>query len=125
MNSRLARARFLAFFLTSPVFAADPAAVNRGRDYFDEECTVCHTAGPVQGGDQGPLLTGVVGRPAGIVPGFEYSRQLKASGKIWTPQTLDKFLADPTAFIQGTKMPVNVGDARDRADLIAFLASNP
>ena len=125
MNARLVCASFLAAFVTGSAFAADSAAVNRGRVYFNDECAMCHAVGADEGSDQGPSLTGVVGRKAGAVPGFDYSKQLKASGKIWTPQALDKFLADPPEFIQGTKMPVNVGDAKDRADLIAFLASNP
>ena len=52
---------------------------------------------------------------------FAYSPALKASGKIWTPKNLDTFLADPPGLVPGTKMPANVGDADDRADIIAFL----
>lgn len=122
---RLVCAFFRAVFATNAAFAADNAAIDRGRDYFIDECTMCHAAGAVEGGDEGPPLTGVVGRKAGTVLGFDYSKQFKASGKVWTSQALDKFLADPSEFIQGTKMPVNVGDAKERADLIAFLASNP
>lgn len=121
---RFVSASFLAAFVIGSAFAADTAAIDRGRDMFIDQCATCHAAGAVEGGEEGPVLTGVVGRKAGTVPGFDYSKRLKGWAKIWTPQMLDRFLADPPELIQGTKMPVNVGDAKERADLIAFLASN-
>jgi cytochrome c len=104
--------------------AAEAASAERGKDFFLDTCSMCHTAGPVQGGNQGPALDGVIGRKAATLPGFAYSEALKASGKIWNPAALDAFLANPPGFVPGTKMPINVADAQDRADLIAFL-TNP
>jgi cytochrome c len=114
---------FPVLLLASIACATDTASVERGRSSFQEQCTMCHAAKPLEGGDQGPPLNGVVGRKAGSFPGFTYSNALKASDKVWTPSNLDRFLADPPGFIPGTKMPVNVGDADDRADIIAFLNS--
>jgi cytochrome c len=63
----------------------------------------------------------VFGRKAGSVPGYDYSAALKASNIVWNDTTLDKWLADPQAFVPGTKMTFSVDDAQDRADVIAFL----
>jgi cytochrome c2 len=114
---------FSMLVLTGGAYAASAPSAERGQESFQDQCTMCHAAGKVKGGDQGPSLTGVVGRHAGSLPGFEYSSALKASGKIWTLKNLDTFLADPPGLVPGTKMPANVGDADDRADIIAFLAT--
>jgi cytochrome c len=94
----------------------DPAA---GAALFEDRCASCHVAG---GGGQGPSLTGVYGRKAGVAPGFAYSAALKASGLTWTADALDRWLADPAQAVPGAAMPLTVPDARKRADLIAFLA---
>ena len=56
------------------------------------------------------------------MPGFPYSDAMKRSGIVWNAQTLDRFLADPTGVVPGTAMGyAGVKDARERADLIAYL----
>lgn len=70
----------------------------------------------------GPLHCGLIGRRAGSVPGFTYSDVMRESGIIWTPENLSEFLRSPLSFLPGTNMGYDgVYDARDRADLIAFL----
>ena len=60
-------------------------------------------------------------RPAQLAD-FRYSPALKRSGITWTPQTLDAFLADPQKVVPANRMPyAGMPDARDRADLIAYL----
>ena len=94
----------------------------QGQALFQDRCGLCHTAGPQDGdGGQGPALKGVVGRKAGSVPAFGYTAALKASGKVWTPAALNRFLADPSTDVPGTAMPVSTPDPKDRADLIAYL----
>ncbi len=108
---------------TSPgaALAADTA---HGQALFRDQCGLCHTAAPGDGdGGQGPDLRGVVGRKAAASEGFPYTAALKASGLTWTPETLDRFLTDPSKAVPGTAMPVAVPDAKDRADLIAYLAT--
>jgi cytochrome c len=64
---------------------------------------------------------GVVGRRAGTVAGYVYSKALRNSGLTWDEPTLDRWLTDPGALVPGTKMFYNVQSAQDRADIIAFL----
>ena len=100
---------------------ADPA---HGRQVFAARCGLCHSAGLGEGeAGQGPPLAGVVGRKAASAPGFDYSGALKASGLVWTPANLDRFLAGPSRLVPGTAMPVAVGEAKTRADLIGYLAT--
>lgn len=95
-----------------------------GQAIFREQCGLCHTGGPGDGdGGQGPDLVGVVGRKAAAAPDFPYTAALKASGLTWTPAALDHFLTDPTAAVPGTAMGVALPDPKDRADLVAYLAS--
>jgi glucose/arabinose dehydrogenase len=100
----------------------DPA---HGRQVFQQSCAVCHSTGlagqPVTG--QGPLLAGVVGRPAASLSNFGYSKALHASGLTWDAATLDRFLAAPSAVVPGTAMVVALPNPTDRADLIAFLGT--
>jgi cytochrome c len=42
---------------------------------------------------------------------------------MWNAKSLDRWLANPELFIPGQKMGYSVPDAKDRADIIAFLAS--
>jgi cytochrome c len=48
---------------------------------------------------------------------------MKQSNIVWTAATLDRFLANPLKAVPGTTMGyAGVGDAKERADLIAYLA---
>jgi len=56
------------------------------------------------------------------VPGFDYSPAMKKSSIVWTEKTLDRFLTQPLAMVPGSSMTyAGVPEARDRADLIAYL----
>ena len=53
---------------------------------------------------------------------FRYSPAMKRSGIVWTPETLDNFIADPQSLVPGNRMPyAGMESAADRADLIAYL----
>jgi len=98
--------------------AGDP---ERGARVF-RECAACHATVP---GRQmtGPSLASIWERKAGTVPGFtRYSAALEKSGVTWDAATLDKWLANPAAFIPGTAMSFRgLADAQSRADVIAYL----
>ena len=103
--------------------ALPPGDAAHGKAAFAARCGLCHSAGDVGEAGQGPPLAGVVGRKAATQPGFDYTAALKASHLTWTPANLDRFLAAPSALVPGTAMPIAVGDAKTRADLIAYLAT--
>jgi cytochrome c len=102
---------------TDGVVKGDPV---RGHSLYQSRCTACHSL------DQsriGPAHRGVFDRLAGSVPGFDYSPALKRSGIRWSAANLNRWLADPEAFVPDQKMGYQVPDPVDRRDLIAFLAS--
>ena len=98
-----------------------------GKQVFQQNCAVCHATGlDMQGASgQGPVLGGVVGRPAASVPFFGYTKALRSSQITWDAPTLDRFISGPQALVPGTAMIVVVPAASDRADLISFLATLP
>ena len=93
-----------------------------GRTVFSGQCAGCHAVKAGQP-SMGPPLSGIVGRKAGTVPGFKYSAAMKASGLIWDEATLDGFLAAPMKKVPGTSMPLGIASPKDRADVIAYLAT--
>lgn len=91
------------------------------------ECSICHT--PLEKGPNrvGPNLWNVVARQVGEMPGFSYSRAMRAlrtEGKHWDYETLDAFLRSPQHVVRGTAMSfVGIKNDQDRADLILYLRS--
>jgi cytochrome c len=70
----------------------------------------------------GPSLAGVIGRPAGTLAGYTFSSALAASKLVWNEDTLDQWLAHPSATVPGTKMIfAGVANQSDRAAIIAYL----
>ena len=91
----------------------------RGKEIYTR-CEACHALAYDR---VGPRHCGLLGRRAGSVPGFDYSAAMKQSGITWSAKTLERFLADPPRTVPATTMTyAGVADARDRADLIAYLA---
>ena len=83
-------------------------------------CLACHALAYDR---TGPRHCGLLGRRAGSVKQFDYSPAMKQSNIVWTASTLDRFLANPLKAVPGTTMGyAGVGDAKERADLIAYLA---
>jgi len=104
--------------LATSAHAQDAAA--GAKDFL--VCKACHQVGPNAKNAIGPVLSGVVGRKAGTYPGFEYSPANKDSGIVWTPEELDKYLANPQAVVPHTKMIFpGLKDDKKRQDVIAYL----
>ncbi|HZS85371.1 MAG TPA: cytochrome c oxidase assembly protein [Stellaceae bacterium] len=97
-----------------------PPGIERGQQLFATRCAACHD---LDRNKAGPLLGGVVGRRAGAVAGYHYSAALREAGIAWSAESLDKWLADPRAFLPGARMPIKVTDAAARRDIIAYLKS--
>ncbi|MFT3966142.1 MAG: c-type cytochrome [Sphingobium sp.] len=118
--ARMAGAAFLSIALfTSPALAQDAAA---GGTQFKARCGACHSVAAGQKALLAPNLSGVAGRKAGSTA-FNYSPALKASGLSWDKATLDRFLAGPMKAVPGTRMVISVADAKQRADIVAYLST--
>ena len=116
--TRMTMALLIALLPTATVRAGGDAV--RGEARF-QECAACHR---LEAGvnEVGPSLHGVFMRKAGQLADFRYSPAMKRSGVAWTPETLDKYVADPQAMIPANRMPyAGMANADDRADLIAYL----
>jgi cytochrome c len=115
---RLLAAGALGICLPGAASAA-PDAV-RGEQIY-ARCQACHALSYDR---VGPRHCGLFGRTAGTVPGFAYSPAMKNSHIVWNEKTLDRFLTHPLKVVPGTAMTYDgVPDAKDRADLIAYLKS--
>ena len=102
-----------------------PGDPGRGRVIFNQ-CVACHVPNPADVPNPGPDLRGVIGRPAGSVPGYRYSRALRNARRTWTGMAMDAFLADPQAAVPGNTMPFpGIPDENQRRDLIAYLKTLP
>jgi cytochrome c len=99
----------------------EPGNAARGERDF-RVCAPCHSLEPDRN-MTGPSLARLWERKAGSLPSFErYSDALKSSGIIWDDRSLDGWLTDPDGMVPDNEMPFNgIEDARDRADLLAFL----
>jgi cytochrome c len=85
-------------------------------------CKACHQIGETAKNGLGPVLNGVIGRPAGSVAGFNYSDANKKSGITWDEATFKEYIADPKAKVPGTKMVFpGIKDQQKVNDLFAYL----
>ena len=105
--------------------AASPAATTagdpvKGKAQY-ENCVACHS---LETGKNavGPTLNGLFGRRTASED-FIYSPAMRRANAIWTPELLDRYLADPQGGVfRGNRMPFSgMPDAQARADLIAYL----
>jgi len=102
--------------LAMPALAAGDA--DAGRALYQTRCMACHS---LDYNGVGPAHRGVFGRAAAQAPGFAYSEALKSAHVVWNEETLDRWLAEPEKLAPGQRMGINVPEAKDRADLIAYL----
>jgi cytochrome c len=115
---RFGVALFMTLLLAGSARADGDAA--RGEVRF-QDCAACHKLAP-GANNVGPSLHGIFTRKAGELADFRYSPAMKRSGIVWTPETLEQFIADPQAMVPGNRMPfAGIASAGDRADLIVYL----
>ena len=113
-----------AAFLTL-LFGADRAFsegnATRGQRVFGA-CAACHSLQPDQS-MTGPSLAGLWNRKAGSLASFSrYSPALKSANIVWNDKTLDDWITNPQHLVPGNEMTFDgIKDARQRADLLAFL----
>ena len=97
--------------------------VMKGETLFNR-CRACHAFKPdTRSLSRGPNLWGVVGRKAGTAPGYaDYSQAMLKANVSWTPENIDKYLADPKKFIPNNLMNfIGVPKPDERQALVAFL----
>lgn len=92
----------------------------RGQALYAQQCTACHA---VDANKVGPMHRGVFGRRAGSLAGYTYSEELAAAKVVWTSKTLEAWLTDPEKVIPGQRMGFAVKSSKERADLVAYLAT--
>ncbi len=86
------------------------------------KCKICHQIGEGAKNFVGPVLNGVVGRPAGTYPDYHYSDSNKNSGITWDEATLKEYLKNPKAKVPGTKMVFpGLPSDEDIANVISYL----
>jgi len=123
MLKKIAPIATLLTVLAAPVLAADGDAA-KGEKVF-KKCKACHMIGEGAKNRTGPVLTGVVGDPAGQNPDFKYSKALMEAaegGLVWDEASMNEYLTKPKAFLKGTKMTFpGLKKEADINNLLAYL----
>lgn len=122
-------------FFTAPIIfiiGATPALADGHADegkrlYRSLRCASCHAVGPEAKNRVGPQLNEIIGRAAGSVEGFRYSRVMAAraeEGLVWEDENLRAFLTAPSEFMPGTRMAYRgVREEADLNELLIYLAT--
>jgi len=103
-----------------PLYTASNTKMEQGEKLYDRRCGGCHS---LDNNRIGPRHRGVYGSKAGSVPDFNYSKALQKLDVIWTDETLDRWLKNPTAFAEGTSMGFRLRKANEREAIIQYLKS--
>ena len=113
-----------AAITTGYAWAQDAAA---GEKVF-AKCKTCHVADQDKN-KVGPSLKGVMGKQAGVHPGFKYSPAMVEAGKaglVWDDAKLSEYLKNPKTMVKGTKMAFPGLKKDDEiANVIAYLKQFP
>ena len=104
------------------IFASTSAA--EGAKVF-KKCAACHSIDEGGKNKIGPALWGVLGRQAGSLPDYKYSKSMAAHGKKWSFEEMNGFLIKPKDWIKGTKMSfAGLKNAKERAAVILYMNEN-
>ena len=87
-----------------------------------KKCSACHQIAPGGKNMIGPNLWSVIGRTAGSVSDYKYSKAMVAYGKEWTFEEMNSYLIKPQSYVKGTKMAfAGLRKEKDRASVILYL----
>jgi len=90
-----------------------------------KKCAACHNIAQGGGNKIGPALWGILGRKAGSVSDYKYSKAMVAYGKPWSFEEMDRFLTKPKEWVKGTKMSfAGLKNSKERAALILYMNEN-
>lgn len=104
------------------LFASTSAA--EGAKVF-KKCAACHSIKEDGANKIGPALWGVLGRSAGSIPDYKYSKAMAAYGKNWSFEKMNGFLKKPKDWIKGTKMSfAGLKKPKERAAVILWMNEN-
>ena len=107
-----------AFAFTAP--PAQAGDVEAGAKVF-KKCKACHYVDREKN-KTGPHLVNIIGRQAGSLDGYKYSKAMKGSGLVWDEATLTEYLRAPKKYLKGTKMAfAGLRKDADIANVIAYL----
>jgi len=94
-----------------------------------KKCSACHMIASDGKNMIGPNLWSVIGRKAGSIGDYKYSKAMVAYGKVWSFEEMNSYLIKPQAYIKGTKMAfAGLRKEKDRASVILYMnskSSNP
>ena len=89
------------------------------------KCKACHSIAKDGGNKIGPALWGVIGRKAGSLTDYKYSKAMAAHGKPWSFEEMNGFLIKPKEWVKGTKMSyAGLKNEKDRAAVILYMNEN-
>jgi len=90
-----------------------------------KKCAACHSIAKGGANKIGPALWGVLGRQAGSLVDYKYSKAMSAYGKPWSFEEMNGFLIKPKDWIKGTKMAfAGLKSEKDRASVILYMNQN-
>tara|TARA_B100000963_G_scaffold310349_1_gene286800 strand:- start:3522 stop:4064 length:543 start_codon:yes stop_codon:yes gene_type:complete len=97
--------------------------LDHGQKIF-KKCSACHMIASDGKNMIGPNLWGVIGRKAGSISDYKYSKAMVAYGKEWSFEEMNSYLIKPQAYIKGTKMAfAGLRKEKDRASVIIYMNS--
>ena len=89
-----------------------------------KKCSACHMIASDGKNMIGPNLWSVIGRKAGSIDDYKYSKAMIAYGKEWSFEEMNAYLIKPQAYIKGTKMAfAGLRKEKDRASVILYMNS--
>ena len=89
-----------------------------------KKCSACHMISAGGKNMIGPNLWNVIGRTAGSVSDYKYSKAMVAYAKEWSFEEMNSYLIKPQAYIKGTKMAfAGLRKEKDRASVILYMNS--
>ena len=99
-------------------------SIDEGQKIF-KKCAACHSIAKGGANKIGPALWGVLGRNAGSLPDYKYSKGMVAYAKAWSFEEMDGFLLKPKEWVKGTKMAfAGLKNPKERAAVILYMNAN-
>lgn len=124
MKNRLGLILIASLLTTAHEAGAAEGDASKGAAAFKQRCAACHSLEPKKN-RVGPSLAGVLGRKIGSEQSFRYSQAYTKAPDSWTEAKLDSYMTDPAKMFPGSRMTIKVTSASDRANIIAYLKTNP